>query len=558
MGIYINRGNSAFRQYTNGEYVDKTAMIAYINTTVDTANKLTCVSRPRRFGKSMAAQMLYAYFDKSCDSHELFSRFAIAKDKSFEQHLNKYPTISIDITSFTTRYEGRDDIVELIQVAVIKDIRKAYPDVEIDEGCDLMDVLLNVNMATGEKFVMIIDEWDALCREAADKPRLMNNYVNLLRRLFKNIDTAKVFACVYMTGILPIKRYGTQSALNDFREYSMTDPKALAEYFGFTTDEVKALCGKYHMDFDEVKSWYDGYRFSVMRPVGVPDPKLVEISVFNPNSVMQAVDCHQCNNYWVKTSSFDSLQRYIDMDFTGVKEAFEKLLNGGEKQVNTLRYGTNLYDVENDDELFTLLIHLGYVAYDMSSQAVRLPNMEVRIEITEAVRGSKSHPELARWVKDSDLLLDATLAMDEDYVAKAIETFHNTKTAPTFYNNEQALRSVIRMAYIGAVDYYVQIEELPTGKGRSSESRQACLDGRVVTELDEVKGFADVVFIPKRSIKRPAIVVEMKWNHPVEAAIDQIKERNYPDVLKRFTDNILLVGISYDETTKQHTCKIER
>ena len=289
------------------------------------------------------------------------------------------------------------------------------------------------------------------------------------------------------------------------------------------------------IDFDEVKSWYDGYRFSVMRPVGVPDPKLVEISVFNPNSVMQAVDCHQCNNYWVKTSSFDSLQRYIDMDFTGVKEAFEKLLNGGEKQVNTLRYGTNLYDVENDDELFTLLIHLGYVAYDMSSQAVRLPNMEVRIEITEAVRGSKSHPELARWVKDSDLLLDATLAMDEDYVAKAIETFHNTKTAPTFYNNEQALRSVIRMAYIGAVDYYVQIEELPTGKG-----------------------FADVVFIPKRSIKRPAIVVEMKWNHPVEAAIDQIKERNYPDVLKRFTDNILLVGISYDETTKQHTCKIER
>ena len=535
MGRYINRGEAAFRQYTNGEYVDKTEMIAYINSTIDTANKLTCVSRPRRFGKSMAAQMLYAYYDKSCDSRELFAKYKIAEDATFEKHLNKYPAIYIDVTRFTTKYSGRDDIVKVMQEDIIKDMAKAYPDIVPGEGDDLMDYLLDIFMVTGEKYVMVIDEWDAICREAANKPRLMDDYVNLLRTLFKSGDTSRIFACVYMTGILPIKRYGTQSALNDFREYSMTEPKALAEYFGFTTEEVQALCTKYHMDFDEVKGWYDGYHFSVMRPVGVPDPQQVELSMFNPNSVMQAMSCHLCDNYWVKTSSFESLQRYIDMDFTGVKEAFEKLLNGGEEQISTLRYGTNLYDVENGDELFTLLVHLGYMAYDMTTQSVRIPNAEVRIEITEAVRGSKSHPELARWVKASDQLLQATLAMDEDGVAKTIEDIHNTKTAPTFYNNEQALRSVIRMAYIGAIDQYVQIQELPTGKG-----------------------YADLVFIPRRGLRKPAIVVELKWNQPVHAAISQIHERDYPAAVRDFTENILLVAITYDTQTKQHTCKIER
>ena len=325
MGRYINRGNEGFRQYTNGEYVDKTAMIAYMNAVLDTADKLTCVSRPRRFGKSMAAQMLYAYYDCSCDSRELFSRFAIAKDKSFERHLNKFPALYIDVTDFTTRYSGRDDLVHILQEQIVKDISKAYPDIPPEDGTDLMDYLIDITVATGEKFVMIIDEWDALCREAANKPKMMDEYVNLLRRLFKGGDTSRVFALVYMTGILPIKRYGTQSALNDFREYSMTDPKALAEYFGFTTEEVKTLCDKYHMDFEEMKGWYDGYRFDVMRPVGAVDPQPVTISMFNPNSVMQAIRSHVCNNYWVRTSSFESLQRYIDMDFPGVKDTFEIL-----------------------------------------------------------------------------------------------------------------------------------------------------------------------------------------------------------------------------------------
>ena len=523
MGIYINKGNAAFRQYTNGEYVDKTGLIAYVNSTVDTADKLTCVSRPRRFGKSMAAQMIYAYYDKSCDSRELFSRFKISQDKTFEQHLNKYPAIYLDITNFTTKYQGRDDIVDLIQRNVIKDILKTYPDVDADEDSDLMDVLLSVNMLTGEKFVMVIDEWDALCREAANKPKLMDDYVNLLRRLFKGGDTAQVFACVYMTGILPIKRCGTQSALNDFREFSMASPRQLAGYIGFTEEEVHTLCDKYGMDYAEMKGWYDGYSFGPNYP-----------AVFNPNSVMQACNSGFYDNYWGKTSAFETLQQYVDLNMTGVQESLERIIRGEAEKVSVLRFGFDINSIGSDDELLTLFIHLGYLAYNVEDTTVHIPNKEIRMEFVEALRGSKTHRQLAELVKTSDRLMETTMNEDEKQVAEIIEKLHSSTTGPDFYNNEQALRSVLKVGYISAIDDYVSIQELPAGKG-----------------------YADLAFIPRRGSNKPAVVVELKWNQPVRAAIDQIRERDHPAALMPFTDNILLVGISYDCDNKQHSCKIE-
>ena len=523
MGIFINRGNAAFRQYTNGEYVDKTDLIAYVNTTVDTADKLTCVSRPRRFGKSMAAQMIYAYYDKSCDSHDLFSRFKISRDESFEKHLNKYPAIYIDITDFTTRYAGKDNIVGLMQAAVIKDILKAYPNVEADEDDDLMDVLLNVNIATGEKFVMVIDEWDALCREAVNKPKLMDDYVNLLRRLFRG-NTATVFACVYMTGILPIKRYGTQSALNDFREFSMASPRQLAGYSGFTEDEVHTLCDKYGMDYAEMKGWYDGYSFGPDYP-----------SVFNPNSVMQACRSRFYDNYWGRTSAFETLQQYIDLNMTGVQESLERLVRGEATKVSVLRFGFDVDSIGSDDELLTLFIHLGYLVYNVAESTVSIPNKEIRMEFVEALRGSKTHRQLSDLVRTSDRLMDAMVSGDERQVAEIIEKLHSSTAGPEFYNNEQALRSVLKIGFVSAIDDYVSIQELPAGKG-----------------------YADLAFIPRRGSGKSAVVVELKWNQPVHAAIDQIKNNDYPAVLEPFADNILLVGISYDQKTKQHDCSIER
>lgn len=531
MGIYINRGNSSFAKARRSEYVDKSMLVSFINETLCTDRCLTCVSRARRFGKSMAAQMLYAYYDKSCDSRALFEDLKVASsnnpanknaDTAFETHLNKYPTIYIDITDFTTVYHDRDGIVKLLIREVKRDIRSAYPDIKISPRADLMNTLLAITEHTGEKFILIIDEWDALCRELSEKPALMKDYVSLLRSLFKGGNTDRVFAAVYMTGILPIKQYGTQSALNNFKPYSMTNPGPLAGFFGFTKDEVKELCQKYDMPYQEMEKWYDGYN---MGTIG---------HIFNPTSVMLALSMHKFDNYWSKTSSFESIRNYLNMDFDGVKQSIENILMGKEEHLKVLNYGNDDNKLNGRDELFTLLTHYGYFAYDDIKETVRIPNQEVREELVQAVK-TGSRQELVQLIKDSDMLLEATLLMNEEYVAEAIDSFHSQYTTPKFYNNEQALRGLIRYAYIGATGNYVPLEELPSGKG-----------------------FVDIAFIPARPNGNPVILIELKYDESDETAISQIKDRRYPEKLAQFTNNLLLVGINYDKETKKHSCVIEK
>ncbi len=534
MGVYINKGNAGFAKYVGGEYVDKTGMIAYINSTLGSANMLTCVTRPRRFGKSVAANMLCAYYDKSCDSSPMFDGLAIAKDVSYREYLNKYPVIYIDITDFTTQQEGRRDVVSDIQDKVIDDIKKAYPDIECVSGFDLMDFLIEIHAHTGEKFIMIIDEWDAVCRDFLTQSELVNRYINFLRRLFKGGNTSTVFAGVYMTGILPIKKYGTQSALNDFCEYSMTMPGAMGGFLGFNDVDVMLLAKKHGMDFAELKRWYDGYEVDCFDWTK-SNSQVEKISIYNPNSVMTAIRGRRCDNYWAQTEAFDALQRYIDNDFNGVKETLERLVTGNSVRINVLRFGNDMNCISDNEELFTLLIHFGYLSYNPDLKCAVLPNQEICEEFVEALRGSKSHKELSELVLRSDSLLEALWVENEVAVAEGIEYIHNHKVAPNFYNNEQALRSVIRMAFIGAIDYYIEIQELPTGKG-----------------------YADIIFIPRRNAHKPVLVVELKWNETACTAVDQIRQRDYPEILKPLSGSMLLVGIGYDKETKKHCCKIER
>ncbi|MDD6100908.1 MAG: AAA family ATPase, partial [bacterium] len=256
MGTYINRGNNEFSEIVADEYVDKTSLIPLINATLNKQRRYSCVTRCRRFGKSMAANMLCAYYDKSCDSRHLFKGLSAEKDESFEMHLNKYYVLYLDVTSFTARPELRTNIVRLIQEKISKELKNVFPDVTYDDNSDLMDVLSAIHAATGEKFIFIIDEWDAICREFPGRQKLMGDpkgitptildeYTMLLRRLFKTQDSDRVFAGAYLTGILPIKKYNTESALNNFREYSMINPGRLATSLGFTHGEVAALCHKY-------------------------------------------------------------------------------------------------------------------------------------------------------------------------------------------------------------------------------------------------------------------------------------------------------------------------
>ncbi len=304
MGTYINTGNDRFRSTRKREYVDKSGLIAVINDTLDTDIRYACVTRCRRFGKSMAAKMLCAYYDQSCDSRSLFEDLKIAKDPSFEEHLNKYPVIYLDMSDFVTEIKDAT-IVKQMQQTMKEDIHKAYPDVEMKENESLMSFLIRINDGTRQKFIFIIDEWDAICREFDKQPEVMNEYVDWLRRMFKSGQSEIVFAGVYMTGILPIKKYNTESALNNFKEYSMVVPGKLSGFYGFTKDEVKVLAEKYDMDFDELEKWYDGYQIG-----NVP-------SIFNPNSVMTALDNGACLGYWSATGAYDSVSMYISMNYEG-------------------------------------------------------------------------------------------------------------------------------------------------------------------------------------------------------------------------------------------------
>ncbi len=521
MGIFINTGNEAFLSARNGEYVDKSGLIAIINSTLFSTRRFSCVTRSRRFGKSLAAQMLCAYYDRSCQSRELFADLEIASHHTFEQHLNKYPVIYLDLTSFVTRFKD-DSVVNVIEEELMADIHANYPDVPVEAKDDLMKLLIRIASATGQRFFFIIDEWDAICREFDPGTKAMDEYVNWLRRMFKDYTANLVFAGVYMTGILPVKKYKTQSALNNFVEYSMVEPMDMAHFFGFTKDEVKALAEKHAMDFDELEKWYDGYQIGD------------EHSIFNPNSVMMAVRSRRCRSYWASTGAFDAISGYIRYDFDGLKDDIISMLAGGRCEVDPTRFRNDLSEIGNRDDVLTVLIHLGYLSYNWREDECYVPNREVAGEMVNAVKETK-WGNIAETLQQSKRLLQATLNGDAEAVAHGVDSAHDENTSILSYNDENSLACVLSIAYYYARNDYVIHRELPTGKG-----------------------FADLVLIPRKNVDSPAIVLELKCNKDADTAIDQIKRKNYPAKVLEYTDNLLLVGINYDRQTKQHKCHIEK
>lgn len=521
MGIYINKGNSDFLDIVNHEFIDKSGLISVINDTLNSERRYSCVTRCRRFGKSMAAKMLYAYYDWSCDSRSLFSGLIAEKSPSFDKNLNKYPTIYLDITDFTTRYRD-EDIVDKIQHSLIDDLKSVFPDVLVKETDDLMDYLYRIKESGSERFIFIIDEWDAILRELGEKTAIVNRYVDFLRRLFKGAGSNSVFAGVYLTGILPIKRYNTQSALNNFREYSMVDPAYFASYFGFTEDEVKELARKHDMDINDLKQWYDGYV--------IGDEK----SIYNPYSVMEAVRRKRCKSYWATTGAFDSVRTYIQMNFNGLKDTVVRMLSGEKVDVNTSKFQNDLNVVTSKDDVLTVLIHLGYLAYDEVETKCFIPNKEVADEFSNAVEET-TWTQLANVIRESRNLLESTISCDEKSVAKAIDQAHDENTSILSYNDENSLACVLSIAYIWAKNEYIIHRELASGKG-----------------------YADLVLIPRRNVEKPAIVLELKYNNSADSAIEQVKQKNYPAKIAEYSGDILLVGINYDKESKKHTCMIEK
>ena len=520
MGIYLNPGNNKFKRAVNSDiYVDKTGLIKYTNSIVDTLQSCVCVSRPRRFGKSMAADMLTAYYSKGCDSRELFSSLEIAKDESFEEHLNKYDTIFLNIQVFLSRSSNVKELLERVEGKVIRELKKQYPDVELYDENDLAETMQDIFAESECPFIVIIDEWDCIFREFKHDKAAQEIYLDFLRDLLK--DKEYIYLA-YMTGILPIKKYGTHSALNMFDEFSMIDPGPLAEYVGFTEKEVEALCQKYQMDINEIKNWYDGYSFEEVE------------SVYSPKSVVSCMRLGKLGNYWNQTETFEALQIYIDMNFEGLRDDILSMIAGETVPVNTRSFTNDMTTFRTEDDVLTLLIHLGYLGYRYADKTVFIPNEEIRSEYVSAIAVS-DWGEVSKALKNSADTLQAIWQGREEQVAEGIRQAH-FETSHLQYNDENALSYTISLALYAARNFYTVHRELSGGKG-----------------------FADIVYVPrKRFLDKPALVVELKWDKNAEGAIQQIKEKEYCRSLEEYKGNLLLVGINYDKKTQVHTCKIEQ
>lgn len=525
MGIFLNPGNIGFAAAVrSGIYVDKTGLLDYTNHSLGTKQRFMCVSRPRRFGKSMALEMLAAYYSRGCDSRELFQNLEIAATPSFSQHLNQYSVIYLDIQWFrsVSKDKGKkEQVVSLIQEEVLKELCQQYPDIVLPEDTSLSEVLLRIHSRTEEQFVILIDEWDCLFREEKDDAAIQEKYINFLRGIFKGILAESAIRLAYMTGILPIKKYGTQSALNNFDEYTMVNPFPLEVYVGFTEKDVQRLCGEYQLDFEEARGWYDGYVFGE------------DVHIYNPKSVLDAIRRKKFGNYWTQTETYESLKGYIGMDFDGLKDAIILMLGGGRCQVNPRKFQNDMTSIRSKDDILTLLVHLGYLAYDGEKEEAFIPNQEIAGEFQNAIEDG-GWEEIALAVRESAELLDATLRGDADAVARGIEKVHMVNTSVLAYHNELSLSCVISLAYYSARKSYTLVRELPSGKG-----------------------FADIVFLPRRHVDKPAIVVELKWNRSAQGAIRQIKEKCYEGILKDYAGDVLLVGVNYNKKSKRHKCVIE-
>lgn len=520
MGICLNPGNYGFGESIRSEiYVDKTGLIAYTNKYLKTEQKFICMSRPRRFGKSMALKMLAAYYSRGCASGELFCGLKIENDQTFKKNLNQYDVIYLDMQRFLNRAREQK-ITEYLEQKVLEELKEEYGEVFSEERI-LSVALEQIFIKTGKMFIFLMDEWDCIMRERQKDEKSQRQYLDFLRDLLKD---QPYVALVYMTGILPIKKYGVHSALNMFTEYSMTDQRILEEYTGFTEDEVKGLCVRFGMDFEEVSGWYNGYMFTRFP------------HVYNPKSVVEAMLNHRCGSYWTMTETYEALKVYIDMDFDGLRGAVVRMLGGEHIKVNTLTFQNDMWTFCGKDDVLTLLIHLGYLAYDLEREEVFIPNNEIYREFKNAV-STGGWEDVMTILNASEKLLRDTLAGEENLVAEALDQAHTEVSSILTYNDENSLACAVRLAYFCAGKDYKFIRELPAGYG-----------------------FADIVLLPLPHRNKPAIIVELKYNKSAGAAIKQIKDRNYLQALEGYAGEIVLVGINYDKDGKEkkHSCKIER
>lgn len=521
MGNYLNPSTILFQMDRQSDiYVDKSMMLEILNRKACTADRFVCVSRPRRFGKTMATNLIAAYYEYGVDTDSLFKGLKIQQSTLYDKYKNAFDVLKIIMQDFLSRASDVHSLIQLLTEEVLTEFESAYPAFSAVPEKGLPWNLEKAFECSGRQIVFIIDEWDCIFREFPDDTEAQKDYLDFLRDLMKDKG---YIALAYMTGILPIKKYGTQSALNMFTEISMEDPGEYTEYTGFTSEEVDELCERFGMNASDCRDWYDGYLFHN------------NIHIYNPRSLVLSMTQKKFADYWNRTETYEALKLYIDMNFDGLRDAILTLLAGERRKINTGSFQNDMSTMKSADDVLSLLIHLGYLGYDLESSEVYIPNRELMLEFITATTSGNYWDEVVRSVKQSDELLKAVWSGDEEVAAAYIENAH-LETSHIQYNDENALSYTISLAFYAARQYYTVIRELPTGKG-----------------------FADLAFVPRKQYAdKPAMVVELKWNQDADTALRQIREKSYPIGLSEYKENMLLVGIDYDKETRKHECRIEK
>ena len=526
MALYLNVGNESFQESLNSIiYVDKSPLIEILNRSIKTKNKYFCLSRPRRFGKSVTAQMICSYYAKGQDCSPLFDDLEIASFDDYKKHLNQYDVISINISDeFSRASHNVKSMTDILTKSIVRELKEEYPNCAISSPEFLDLTLQEVYNYSKVPFVFVIDEWDCIMREKKEDPDSLKQYLEWLKAIFKD---KPYVGLAYMTGILPVKKYGSHSALNMFTEYSMTEPLNLGQYIGFTENEVKDICKQHDVAFNQMQQWYDGYSFK-----DVPH-------IYNPNSVVNAATYKKYISYRTKTETFESLQEYIDMNMEGLRDDIVKLIAGEEVIVDVSTFSNDMVTFHSKDDVLTLLIHLGYLAIKGSTNLgviVHIPNEEIKLEFKTCVKNNNRYAGVYDLIKNTDVLLNDIWSLNSEAVAKIFDEAHQDHTSILTYNNENSLANVIAISlFLSTTNTYNVVRELPTGKGN-----------------------ADLVYLPKPGVNKPALLIELKFDKSAQTAITQIKEKNYLQFFKDYKGEVLLVGINYSKDTKTHQCIIER
>ena len=530
MGDLLNTDSQEFKLNLNGMiYVDKSQLIAETNKVMNTPQRYVCLSRPRRFGKTTAIGMLSAYYGCGEETGALFESLKISNCESFPEHLNKYNCIYLDMQEFLSESRNVDEMLVLIRETLLGEFIEEFPGIVFKNKSRLTQIMKDAYNFSKRPFVILIDEWDCIFRVHKEDLASQKAYLDFLRVWLKD---QKYVALAYMTGILPIKKYGTHSALNMFSEYSMLEPRQFAPYFGFTGEEVESLCAVHNVDIEEMRSWFDGYNMKYYSLIG-QNWQEVEISIYSPRSVVESIHARKFNSYWNQTETYEALKDYIQMDFDGLREAIVAMLAGGSIQLNPNMFANDMSNFKRKDDVLTLLVHLGYLSYDSELGFVSIPNKEVSGVFIDSTI-DLGWAEVMDAIQVSRNLLESVWRLDANAVAQDVQKVHQ-EVSLLQYNDENALSYVVGLAFYTAREHYEIYRELPSGKG-----------------------YADLVMKPKWGRKqKPALVIELKWDKSVHGAIDQIKEKRYMDSLKGFRE-VLLVGINYDKASKEHECIIEK